>query len=257
MSEPGANLVLIHGAWAASWVWAELRPLLERQGVKTLALDLPGTAANPANTDELSLEACVRYVEQRCAELSGPLFLVGHSGGGVIATQVAEQLHMRLSGVIYIAGMMLPSGLGFAQLCADLSPCEPTASGIGPFLQWNAEHSASRVPPAAACRIFLHDLPVAQARVLAERLDWQPEATRSLVAQWTADRFGRLPRLYVEARQDRSVVLAAQRRMQALVPGAEVASLDCGHVPQASAPSALAEALIPFVQRHRQSAGGH
>ncbi|WVM91593.1 hypothetical protein ULG90_16525 [Halopseudomonas pachastrellae] len=53
-----------------------------------------------------------------------------------------------------------------------------------------------------------------------------------MVANWTAERFGRLPRLYLEATEDRSVVLAVQRKMQALVPGAQVVSLPCGHVPQ-------------------------
>ena len=48
----------------------------------------------------------------------------------------------------------------------------------------------------------------------AQRFCSQPEGTRALVANWTAERFGRLPRLYVEATEDRSVVLAVQRKMQ-------------------------------------------
>jgi pimeloyl-ACP methyl ester carboxylesterase len=53
--------------------------------------------------------------------------------------------------------------------------------------------------------------------------------------------------LYVEARADRSVVLAAQRRMQAMVPGARVVSLPTGHVPQLTAPKLLADHLIPWL----------
>ena len=80
----------------------------------------------------------------------------------------------------------------------------------------------------------------------AQRFCSQPEGTRALVANWTAERFGRLPRLYVEATEDRSVVLAAQRKMQALVPGAQVVSLPCGHVPQVVQTAAVAEALLAF-----------
>jgi len=43
--------------------------------------------------------------------------------------------------------------------------------------------------------------------------------------------------------QDRSVVLGVQRRMQALVPGAEVLSMDTGHVPQLAAPVGLGDLL--------------
>lgn len=43
------------------------------------------------------------------------------------------------------------------------------------------------------------------------------------------------------------LILPVQRRMQALVPGAEVVSLDTGHVPQVAAPLAVAKALTDFV----------
>ena len=98
------------------------------------------------------------------------------------------------------------------------------------------------------CEIFLQDLPREQAMAAAQRFCSQPEGTRALVSEWTAERFGRLPRLYVEATEDRSVVLAAQRKMQALVPGAQVVSLACGHVPQVVQTAAVAEALLAFAK---------
>jgi pimeloyl-ACP methyl ester carboxylesterase len=63
----------------------------------------------------------------------------------------------------------------------------------------------------------------------------------------SAERFGRVPRLYVKALDDRSVILAAQRQMQRLVPGARVVSLPTGHAPQFSAPERLAGAIVPFL----------
>jgi pimeloyl-ACP methyl ester carboxylesterase len=56
----------------------------------------------------------------------------------------------------------------------------------------------------------------------------------------SAERFGRVPRIYIEALRDRSVLLPLQRKMQALVPGATVRSIDCGHVPQLARPAELA-----------------
>lgn len=241
-------VVLIHGAWAGSWVWDQLTPLLERRGFLVLRPDMPGNPAHPAPPEQISLQGCVDHVLDCCAGIGAPLILVGHSGGGVIATQVAEHIAERVAGVVYIAGMMLPSGLGFAELTAELREQAPAAAGISPYLQWSDDRQSSRVPTSALREIFLHDLPEDAAMGAAERFCAQPEGSRALIPNWTQERFGRIPRLYVEALRDRSVILAAQRRMQALVPGADIVSLDTGHVPQAAAPEALADAILGFVR---------
>lgn len=245
MREP--TLVLIHGAWAGSWVWDAIRPMLDASGIRVVTPDMPGSTAHPAEGDQLSLQGCVDHVLQCCADVHGPLFLLGHSGGGVIATQAAEAISERVSGVIYVAGMMLPSGLGFAELTAELRRDIPEAAGITPFLEWSAGRDSSRVPLKAARELFLQDLPGEAAFLAAAKFGEQPEGTRAMIPSWTEERFGRLARLYVEALQDRSVIPAAQRRMQALVPGARVVSLDTGHVPQASAPRALADVIFSFI----------
>ncbi|MGB3596048.1 MAG: alpha/beta hydrolase [Pseudomonas neustonica] len=243
------TFVLIHGAWAGSWVWDSLRTLLEDQGHAVIAPDMPGNPMHPAPAAQLTMQGCIDHLKNDCAEVSGPLLVVGHSGGGVIATQLAETLAERVVGVAYIAGMMLPSGLGFAELADEAQKQHPEAAGIWPHLQWSDDRQSSTVPPQAVCEVFLQDLPREQAMAAAQRFCAQPEGTRALVAEWTAERFGRLPRLYIEATQDRSVVLPVQRRMQQLMPGAEVVSLETGHVPQVVATDAVADALLNFAKR--------
>nr|WP_289095252.1 hypothetical protein [uncultured Halomonas sp.] len=132
-------------------------------------------------------------------------------------------------------------------LMAYRSIDDPVAvRAIPETLQALQDWTPPQPPGEAVCEIFLQDLPRDQAMAAAQRFCSQPEGTRALVANWTAERFGRLPRLYVEATEDRSVVLAAQRKMQALVPGAQVVSLPCGHVPQVVQTAAVAEALLAF-----------
>jgi pimeloyl-ACP methyl ester carboxylesterase len=103
------------------------------------------------------------------------------------------------------------------------------------------------VPIPAALAYFFHDYPSLEAAAAAQRLTPQPERGRAARTRLTPERFGRVPRLYVEAEADRSIILACQRRMQALVPGAEVVTLPTGHAPQLAAPSLLADALLPFL----------
>ncbi|RRV70147.1 alpha/beta fold hydrolase [Stutzerimonas stutzeri] len=243
-----ADVVLIHGAWAGSWVWDSLQDGLRDAGHRPRAVDLPGNGSDATPLAEVSLQRYVEHVGALIETLSGPIHLVAHSGGGITATAVAERYAERIAGVTYVAGMMLPSGMGFGELCAELAPDFPEVSGIGPYLE--AAPGGSRVPGDAACALFFHDAPAQAAIAAARRLTVQPNGGRDVAAQWTAARFGRLPRLYIEATQDRSVLPRVQQRMQQLVPGAEHVRLDCGHAPQLAMPDALLAALLDFFARH-------
>jgi len=247
MPESQITAVLIHGAWAGGWVWDAITPHLEARGFKVLAPDLPGTGARLGDPSNASLDECVADLMTQLNDVEGPLLLVGHSGGGAVATQLAEAVCERVIGVAYLAGMMLPSGTGFGEIVAGMVADYPDASGIGPHLEWEAGGQVSRVPVQAIREIFLQDVSDSVASQAVARFGPQAEGSRKLIPRWTQSRFGQLPRLYVEARQDRSVVLPIQRRMQQWVPGADVVSLDTGHVPQVSAPQAVADALKQFV----------
>lgn len=243
-----ADIVLIHGAWAGSWVWDSLLEGLRDAGHSPHAVDLPGNGHDAAPLAEASLQRYVEHVGALIETLPGPIQLVAHSGGGVTATAVAEAYAERVAGVAYVAGMMLPSGMGFGELCAELSRDFPEVSGIGPYLE--AAPGGSRVPGDAACAVFFHDAPAQAAIAAARRLTVQPDGGRDIAAQWTTTRFGRLPRLYIEAARDRSVLPRVQQRMQQLVPGAERVVLDCGHAPQLAMPGVLLAALVDFFARH-------
>jgi pimeloyl-ACP methyl ester carboxylesterase len=143
--------------------------------------------------------------------------------------------------------MMLPDGMAFADLVAELRADHPDVIGIGPHLVWSDDGLTSRVPAPAALAYFFNDCADGDARAAAARLTPQPERGRDIRVGLTSERFGRVPRLYVEAEADRSIILPCQRRMQVLVPGADVVTLPTGHAPHLAAPGLLADALIPFL----------
>lgn len=248
--------ILIHGAWQGAWVWERLTPLLADRGITCIAVDLPGNGSDDVAPGDVSLERYVAHVGSILTQLGQPASLVGHSGGGVVASAVAERFPERVSRIVYVAGMMLPSGMGFADLIAELIADYPDAAGVGPHLLWSDDRRISRVPPQAAHAYFFHDCTADDADDAARRLTPQPESGRALRAHLTPARFGRAPRLYVEAELDHAVILPAQRRMQALVPGAEVVTLPTGHAPHLAAPALLADTLVPFLAGSAPT-GGH
>lgn len=240
-------VVLIHGAWAGSWVWARLAARLEAAGLTVLALDLPGNGGDDTPAADVGLALYVAHVGAALDGLGRPASLVAHSGGGIVASAVAEAMPERVARIAYVAGMMLPSGMGFADLVAEMLGAHPEAAGIGPHLVWSEDRLTSRVPAEAARSVFFQDCAEADARAAAARLTPQPERGRAVTARLTPERFGRVPRLYVECLEDRAVIPALQRRMGALVPGAERIALPAGHAPQLSVPERLSSALLPFL----------
>ncbi|MFM0302176.1 alpha/beta fold hydrolase [Paraburkholderia sediminicola] len=240
---PAAGMLLIHGAWQGSWAWDAWLPELAARGWTYKAVDLPGNGANVSRDAglEVSLPTYVDALTEALAAFDGPVVVVAHSGAGVPASQLAEALPERIACLVYVAGMMLPSGMGYAELVETSAADVPDAGGIAPYLQWSDEGATTIVPTEAALEIFLHDCPPQAARQAAAKLTPQQESGRAIVTTLSAERFGSVPRIYVEALRDRSVLLPLQRKMQALVPGAIVRSIDCGHVPQLARPVELAE----------------
>ncbi len=224
-------------------------PYLAAAGLDAHALDLPGNGTDDVDPAAVSLDLYVGSVVRRLNAIDGRVSIVAHSGGGIVASQVAQIRPDKVERIAYVAGMMLPDGAAFAEVVAPVIEHDPGAAGIGPHLVWSDDRLTSRVPPVAAKHVFFHDCSARAAETAAGRLTPQPEGGRAVRPRLSPDRFGQVPRLYVEAEADRSVVLAVQRRMQALVPGAKVASLPTGHVPQLAAPKLLADRLIPWLSR--------
>ena len=73
----------------------------------------------------------------------------------------------------------------------------------------------------------------------------RPEPLKPLVTplRVTMERFGRIPRAYIECSQDRTITLGAQRRMQAALPCDPVLTLASDHSPFFSQPTALAQMI--------------
>ena len=241
--------ILIHGAWQGSWVWDRVVPLLAQSGgITSIAVDLPGNGTDHTSPADVSLELYVNHIGAVLERLPDRVSLVAHSGGGLVASAVAERFPERIGRIVYVAGMMLPDGMAFAELTAQLQGDYPAIAGIAPHLVWSDDRLTSRVPMQAALAHFFQDCPPDDAVAAARRLSPQPERGRAVRARLTPQRFGRVPRLYIEAEADRSIILPCQRRMQELVPGAQVATMPTGHCPHLADPERFAEVLIPVLR---------
>lgn len=247
------TMVLIHGNWQGSWAFSRWRPHLAQRGWQTYAVDLPGNGCNPADQtcpQNVSLELYTAHVVKLLRRIDHPVVLLGHSMGGITASQVAEAVPELVKCLVYLAGVMLPSHMSYQQLVKKYLMGHPWAAigGIDSHLQISDDGLTSTVPVEAARTVFLHDCPEPLALEAAGKMRPQPEAARASAPTLTEQRYGRVPRIYIETLDDKALHLPLQWQMQMRSPDALRMSLQCGHMPQLGMPEALTALLCPVLE---------
>jgi pimeloyl-ACP methyl ester carboxylesterase len=235
---PRRIFVLVAGSWHGAWCWRKVVPLLEARGHQVRLPELPGTGADRSDPAEVTLEGWARFVAGVVASESAAVVLVGHSRGGAVISRTAELIPDRIQRLVYLAGYLLPAGGTVAEAArADLeslvpSNMIPASRGVTCALR------ADVIREALFGECDDADFEYALAHLTPEPL--KPLVTPLAV---TAERFGRVSRAYIECSGDRTITLAAQRKMQAALPCDPVFTLDTDHSPFLSRPEQLAGLL--------------
>ncbi len=242
-----ARLILIHGAWAGGWVWAPLTDALAGLGWQAEALELPGNGHHSIPAGDVTTADYLACLETAISGGPGPVALVGHSGGGMLVTAGAERFSDHVSHAVWVAGMLLPDGESFDDIQERIAG-PGKRLGVTPHVVPSADGRTSSVPPKAAQRHFFQDLPPDVAAKAARRLTPQPTAGRHIAVQ-TGPAFAAVPKLYVLAADDRSVLPQVQRMMCDGVPNLTITEMPCGHAPQVADPQGLAARLDSWLSR--------
>jgi YD repeat-containing protein len=242
------TFILVHGAWQGAWAWEPIVPRLNAAGHQAIAVDLPGNGHDQTPPADVDLGRYAAHVASIIDATTGPIVMIGHSMGGTAVAQACELRPDRIALAIYLAAFLLPDGLSVLEFYERY--LEPWMRGAHARVTYDAAGLLSTIDPASAVEVFYHQAGRSLAEAAARRLTPQPEGGRRSRLQLSPDRFGTVPRVYIETRQDRSVHLPLQRKMQVLTPCLAVYGLDSDHAPQLSAPGALTELILAAVSRH-------
>lgn len=241
-----AHFILVPGAWHGGWCFERLRPLLEGQGHGMVAVDLPGMGSDDATIATVTLAQWADHVADLVRAAPEPVILCGHSRGGLVISEVAERVPDRVRALVYIAAMMHGPDFDRHAFRARSAPNPAFEAIVTPI----AGGAASLVDPARAASVIAHLAPADAVAEMAEKLVAEPAAPRRTPLSVTWERYGRVPRHYVECLHDRAIPLADQRLMQEMHPGARVATLETDHSPHLSAPDALARLLLDIAESY-------
>ena len=190
-----ASFILIHGSWHGGWCFDGVKAILEAQGHQVIAPDLPGMGGDEPALRAASLDGWASFTASLCREASQrPVVLAGHSRGGIVVSQTAELAPEAMDALVYICAMMLPDGMSRAAFKELEEPnpafdaiISPVHGGAGTVIDRERAGSVlAQLSPPDLVR-------GAMARVVAE-----PHGPRSTPLRLSQERFGSLPRTYIE-----------------------------------------------------------
>jgi pimeloyl-ACP methyl ester carboxylesterase len=236
-----ATYVLVHGSFQAAWCWREIVPRLESKGHHCVAFDLPGHGSDAMAPGDVTLQDYVNAVIKIIEQIPEAPILVGHSMAGMIS-QAAEIIPSRIQALVYIAGFLLPNGKAMLEMVNDFDP------GYLAQLIWAPDRKTAKISTIGAKE---YCYPLCSTSLLEEILPLltaEPVAPFEARLQITADRFGRVPRYYVECKDDRIIPLSLQRRMHSEIPCKKIYSIDTDHSPFFSTPAELTSILLAIAE---------
>lgn len=229
-----STCVLIHGAWHGGWCWEKVLPLLEKEGHKAVAPDLPTHGRDRTPIREISLQT---YVDRVCDVLDAqpePVILVGHSMGGIVITQTAEYRPDKIKTLVYLCAFLPRNGETLLQLAQ-----QDMEALVLPNLIMAEDQTYATVREEALKEVFYGDCSdedVTRAKSLLVPQAMAPFATPITT---TEENFGQIPRVYIECLRDRAISPSLQKKMYTALPCQRVISMDTSHSPFFSAPEEL------------------
>ncbi|MCU0355911.1 MAG: alpha/beta fold hydrolase [Cytophagales bacterium] len=123
---PARTFVLVHGGWHGSWAWKKVTPLLEAQGHRVVALDLPSHGADKTPPETVTLETYIQKIVSVANAQTGPVTLVGHSSGGMFIAQAAEQLGVqKVEKLVFLDAFLPKNGQSLFALAGQYDPPTP------------------------------------------------------------------------------------------------------------------------------------
>jgi pimeloyl-ACP methyl ester carboxylesterase len=216
---------------------------LEAHGHVVEAFDLPGMGDDHTSAREVSLDSYAGRVCEALAAKSEPAVVVGHSMGGIVATQAAARCPERVAALVYVAAFLPKDGQSLLDL-TKLPECDGEQVLANVVVE--GEPPVAIMPPAASRHALYGSCTEDVAAWAIARQCPQPVSPLPVAVSIPPGALHGINRYYVLCTQDRAIPPPLQRRMIAENTCAGVIEIETDHTPQLSMTNELAWALHHF-----------
>lgn len=241
----GPPIILLPSGGHVRGDYDELRELLAPE-MRTIAVDWPGHGESPPGSAAITAILLADLAEEVVAALAPDgAIVLGNSVGGFAATRMA----IRRPGLV--RGLVIVDGGGFSSrppqeraFCALMSRPRFLRAIYPTFARayMRPRTDADRRALDSAVQTTRSGTGLAAVSGLWGSFASPEHDLRARAAEIIS------PTLVIWGRRDPVIPLRAGRRVAALIPGAQLAVLDTGHVPYTSDPEGFASHLLPFAR---------
>jgi pimeloyl-ACP methyl ester carboxylesterase len=238
---------MVHGSWHWGACFEKVSNLLAEAGYAVATPDLTSHGYDDRSYDSFSTMAeYVQPVEKMLQKTTTPVVLLGHSMGGATLTYLGEKYPEKISKLIYLTAFMVPKGkatLDYMKVGANnpahkelLAIIKPVGGGRGVELD-TTRRDLVKASFYADCSD--HDVEIAVKNCVAIT----STVPNVFVSEITPERFGKIPRVFIECTLDKAIPIETQRLMLTDMPGAKVVSIETSHSAFFSRPAELAKII--------------
>jgi len=231
------TIVIIHGAWSSASDWKHVSEDLIAAGNQVISINLPGHGSDNTAITGISLKLYVDEVKKAIGDKQD-VVLVAHSFGGIVGSQVAEQIAPQIKKVIYIAAYVPKNGeslLSLAQTDAE--------SHIGKSLIVDEKAGIATVRKEGVADVFMADAPTPVADYVSNNIKPEPLAPLATPVTLTDGKFGKINKVFVHSLNDHTIGYSLQQKMVKDAGIQRLYSLPSSHTPFVMFPHVLAQII--------------
>ena len=217
-----STIVLVHGAWADGYSWANVITPLRREGFNVTCAPIPLTSLTAD-------AAALLGVIERTA---GPVILVGHAYAGAVIAAVQDD---RVKSLVYIAALAPDEG----ETVADVfyrTPPHPNAPQLAPDA-----HGLIWMPEDGFAGAVAHKASPDQLAIMAAVQ--RPIALQCIQEKAPTPAWKKVPSWYFVAEDDRMINPGNQRFMAGRM-GANMRCHSVDHTPMHTAPHLVVDIIL-------------
>ena len=242
-----ARIVLVHGAFCTQRVWGDaFLDGLRAAGHTVETFDLPGHGTDATPDDKVTLQGYADRTVEQLKSSAEPAVLVGHSMGGLVITQAADDFIAaggQIDQLIYIAAALPRDGK--SQNDYTKLP-EGAGEKIGAGIDVSGSPKLATLRPGTAAVALLGHCSAERAVELEATL--QPQVIGVLFAPVHILDDRPIKRSYVLCRDDQAIPAPLQRLMASETRDVNVVEMESDHSPFISHTNELLEVFDDLIR---------